>query len=129
MMQFKDYFRGLVRQARQNPKDDLLSAMAQAEEQGDRLTEDELLANCILLIAAGPETTTNLIGTGTLALLRTPDQLEKLTAEPSGIVSAMEELLPDDSPGQLSSRTAKEELELGGQRSELGQEVMTLLGG
>ena len=129
MLEFKEYFRRLVRQVRQNPKDDLLSAMALAEVQGDRLTEDELLANCILLIAAGHETTTNLIGNGILALLRNPDQLEKLKANPSLIASAIEELLRYDSPVQLTGRTAREDLELDGHTIERGHEVITLLGG
>ena len=73
-----EYFRDLVRIRRSAPRDDLLSGLIAAEEQGDRLTEDELLATCVLLFFAGHETTVNLIGNGTLALLRHPRELERL---------------------------------------------------
>lgn len=128
MAEFMEYFRGKIAEARKNPKDDLLSAMAHAEEQGDMLSEDELLANCVLLLAAGHETTTNLIGNGTLALLRNPDQKEKLQADPSLIVSAVEELLRYDSPVQLTGRVTKEEVELGGKRIGKGQEALVIMG-
>ena len=128
MGEFTDYFRGCVAEARKNPKDDLLSAMAHAEEQGDMLSEEELLANCVLLLAAGHETTTNLIGNGMLALLRNPDQKEKLQADPSLIVSAVEELLRYDSPVQLTGRVTKEEIEFSGKRIGKGQEIMVVMG-
>src|SRR6266545_1452333 len=95
-----DYFRERVAELRRHPQENLLSALAQAEEQGDRLTEAELFANCVLLMIAGHETTTNLIGNGILALLQNPSQREALTANPEAIVSAIEELLRYDSPVQ-----------------------------
>src|SRR5213593_1098333 len=93
-----DYFRGLVAERRASPRGDLLSALIAAEEAGDKLSEDELLATCILLLIAGHETTVNLIGNGTLALLRHPDQLRRLQQEPGLIGSAVEELLRYDGP-------------------------------
>src|SRR5215212_10259773 len=128
MIEFVDYFRGRVAMARKHPKDDLLSAMAGAEEKGDMLSEAELFANCILLLAAGHETTTNLIGNGTLALLRNPGEKEKLQADPSLIAGAVEELLRYDSPVQLTARVPKEDVELGGKQIGKGQEAMLILG-
>jgi pimeloyl-[acyl-carrier protein] synthase len=127
-MEVVDYFRGVVAKLRPNPGSSLLSAMAQAEEQGDRLTEQELYANAILLLNAGHETTTNLIGNGTLALLRNPDQLKKLRDDPALIEDGIEELLRFDSPVQFTSRVAKEDVELGGQKIKAGQAAVLVLG-
>ncbi|MGV3721460.1 MAG: cytochrome P450 [Actinomycetota bacterium] len=111
----RQYFRGLVRKRRSGPAvDDLLGALLIAEERGDSLTEDELLANAILLLAAGHETTANLIGNGTLALLRHPDQLALLRSEPELMDSAVTELLRYDSPVQWSARRALEDVDIGG---------------
>ncbi len=123
-----DYFRGLIAQLRKNPQGNLLDAMIAAEEQGDRLSEDELLANCILLFAAGHETTVNLIGNGTLALLHHPNQLALLRAQPDLIESAIEECLRYDSPVQVTGRRSQEDLELGGKRIQSGEMVFTLIG-
>ena len=90
---FLDYFRTIIRARRATPKDDLLQAMIDAEEQGDALSEEELLGNCILLLAAGHGTTTHLIGNGTLALLRHPDQAQLLQEQPSLVPNAVAELL------------------------------------
>jgi hypothetical protein len=110
----RQYFRSLVRRRRSGPPvDDLLGALLAAEGRGDSLTEDELLANAILLLAAGHETTTNLIGNGTLALLRHPDQLALLRQEPNLMDSAITELLRYDSPVQWSARRALEDVEIG----------------
>jgi cytochrome P450 len=116
------YFRALIRARRRAaPQDDLLGALLAAEEQGDKLTEDELLANAILLLAAGHETTTNLIGNGMYALLRHPDQLALLRREPTLIGRAVTELLRYDSPVQWTGRVALEDLEIDGVRVPKGQ--------
>ncbi len=99
---------------RSEPGDDLLSALIAAEEAGDRLSPEELQDQVVLLYLAGHETTVNLIGNGTLALLRHPDQLALLHAEPDLIANAVDELLRYDSPVQFSRRIALQDLELGG---------------
>ena len=110
------YLRGAIADRRRAPGDDLISGMIEAQEERDALTDQELLATSFLLLVAGHETTTNLIGNGTLALLRNPDQLARLRAEPELMENAVEELLRYDSPVQATVRVATEELELGGQR-------------
>jgi cytochrome P450 len=125
---FLDYFRSIMHARRAAPKDDLMQAMIDAEEQGDALSEEELLGNCILILAAGHGTTTHLIGNGTLALLRHPDQAQVLREKPSLIQNAVTELLRYDSPVQLTSRHAKEALQIGGKQVSSGQEVIMLLG-
>jgi cytochrome P450 len=113
---------------RRHPADDLLSAMIAAEEDGDRMTAEELQVQVILLYLAGHETTVNLIGNGTLALLRHRDQYERLNADRSLDATAVEELLRYDSPVQLSRRIALTEIEVGGETAQPGEMVMTLLG-
>ena len=117
------YFRERVVELRRHPRENLLSALAQAEEQGDRLTEDELFANCVLLMIAGHETTTNLIGNGILALLQHPGQREALTSNPELIVSAVEELLRYDSPVQKMGRIALADIQIAGKQIKKGQLV------
>jgi cytochrome P450 len=126
--EFLEYFRQIIRKRRTAPKDDLMQAMINAEEQGDTLSEEELLGNCVLILAAGHGTTTHLIGNGTLALLRNPDQLEQLKAHPSLISSAVAELLRYDGPVQLTSRRAKEDMHIGDKAISPGQDVIMLLG-
>ena len=116
-----DYFRTKVDELRRNPRETLLGALAQAEEKGDRLTEDELFANCILLMIAGHETTTNLIGNGILALLQ--NQREMLTSNPELIVPAVEELLRYDSPVQKMGRIALADINIAGKEIKQGQMV------
>ncbi|MHB8575978.1 MAG: cytochrome P450, partial [Dehalococcoidia bacterium] len=99
-----------------------------AHEAGDVMNEDELLAMCILLLAAGNETTTNLIGNGMLALMRNPVQLERLSADPNLIETATEELLRYDSPVQMTGRVALEDVVIGGKTIRKHQQVITLLG-
>ena len=127
-VEFTDYLHGLIAERRARPQDDLLTALIAAEEAGDRLTEAELIATVILLLLAGHETTTNLIGNGTLALLRHPDQLVLLRDNPTLARGAVEELLRYDSPVQLTGRTAADDVEIGGQIIQAGQYATTLIG-
>jgi cytochrome P450 len=123
-----DYFRELIAQRRTAPRDDLLSALIAAEEAGDRLSEQELLATCILLLVAGHETTVNLIGNGSLALLRHPDQLRRLREDPGLIGSAVEELLRYDGPVQRTARIPSENVTIGGRTIAKGEMVMPFIG-
>jgi hypothetical protein len=125
---FDGYMTRLADERRREPADDLLSALVQAEEQGDRLSPRELRGTLALLLAAGNETTTNLIGNAVLALLRHPDQLARLHEEPAIIEGAVEELLRWDSPVQLTMRIPTEPIELRGVRFEPHQAVVTVLG-
>lgn len=122
------YFQQLIEERRKSPREDLLSGLIGAEEKGDRLSHEELLVMCGLILIAGHETTMNLIGNGTLALLRNPDQIERLRRNPSIIRSAIEELLRYDSPVQLTARTAKEDVEMGGKKIGARQQAVVLLG-
>ncbi len=108
------YFQEAVREHRKNLRDDLISAFVTAEVDGDRLTDEEIVANAIVTMVGGQETTTNLIGNGILSLLRNPDQMEKLRADYSLIPSAVEELLRYEAPSQHTARLAPEDMELGG---------------
>jgi cytochrome P450 len=123
-----DYFRGLIAERRAAPRDDMLSALIAAEEAGDKLNEEELLATCILLLVAGHETTVNLIGNGTLALLRDPDQLRTLRENPGLIGTAVEELLRFDGPVQRTARIPSEDITIGSQTIAKGEMVMPFLG-
>ncbi|HEU5194031.1 MAG TPA: cytochrome P450 [Methylomirabilota bacterium] len=123
-----EYFRRLVPERRARPQQDLLSGLIVAEEQGDKLSSDEVIAMCLLLFIAGHETTVNLIGNGTLALLRHPEQLRKLRAEPGLIGNAVEELLRYDSPVQRTARITNTEAEVAGQPMPKGTMVITALG-
>ncbi|MFB9235123.1 cytochrome P450 [Plantactinospora siamensis] len=125
---FDGYFRELLAHRRREPADDLLSELVAVRDGDGRLTEEELLTTCILLYVAGHETTMDLIGNGTLALLRHPDQLARLRADPGLIASAVEELLRFDPPTQLSRRTALADAEVGGQAIRAGEQVVLLRG-
>ncbi len=122
------YFTALVTERRNSPQDDLLSGLIAAEEEGDKLDEDELLAMTILLFAAGHETTMNLIGNGMLALFRNPDQMAKLKADPSLIKTAVEEFLRYDGSVQITARVALEDIEVGGKTIRKNQQALLLLG-
>jgi cytochrome P450 len=122
-----DYFISVIEERRRDPKDDLLSGLIAAEERGDALSEDELIATCMLLLVAGNETTTNLISNGMLALFRNPGQLELLRSDPSLVESAVEELLRYDPPVQGTGRVAKEPAEIDGRAVEEGQLIFCLL--
>ena len=113
MLAFLRYIRKLIRRRRADLRDDLISALIEAEEAGDKLNEDELAAMIFLLLVAGHETTVNLIGNGMLALLEHRDQLERLRNEPALIKTAVEELLRYASPGELADeRFAREDIML-----------------
>jgi cytochrome P450 len=122
-----DYFRTVVQQRREQPGDDLLTALVRAEEGGGRLTEDELYNTAVLLLIAGNETTTNLIGNGLLALLGHPEEMRKLLANPALVGSAVEEMLRYDSPVQMTTRIAKSDVEIHGAKVAAGQTVYLIL--
>ena len=123
-----DYFMPIIKERRAAPKDDIVSALAQAEEEGDRLTEHEMLNMMRLLLIAGNETTTNLIGNGILALLRHPDQLQQLREDPSLIPAAVDELLRFDSPVQTDFRRVLEDCEVNGFPLRRRDNIVVLLG-
>ena len=122
------YFRELIAERRAAPRGDMLSALIAAEEAGDKLNEEELLATCILLLVAGHETTVNLIGNGTLTLLRHPDQLRRLREDPTLIGSAVEELLRFDGPVQRTARIPDADITIGGKTIGKGELVMPFIG-
>jgi pimeloyl-[acyl-carrier protein] synthase len=123
-----EYMRGLIAARRAKPRADLLSALIAAEEAGDKLSEPELVATCILLLVAGHETTVNLIGNGMLALLRHPEQLALLRARPELIVTAVEELLRYDGPVQRTARTPTEDVTIADRLIAKGDIVMPFIG-
>ena len=114
---------------RAHPGDDILSTLVHAQSAEGKLTQDELTATAMLLLAAGFETTVNLIGNGTALLIDHPDQLDRLRAEPALWSNAVDEVLRFDSPVQRTGRVAQRDTELAGVRVPVGQPVMTLLGG
>lgn len=121
------FFRELIEDRRRARREDLLSQLVHLEDEGDRLTEDELVATCILLLFAGHETTTNHIANGLASLLRFPDQLEALRAEPALAPRAVEELLRYDGPSGAQVRVVKVEQELRGKRLKPGDRVFLML--
>ena len=123
-----DYFEGIIEQRRQAPQNDMISALLAAEEEGDRLTHEELLSTLMLLLVAGNETTRNLIGNGMLALLKNPAQLQRLRDRPELLDSAINELLRYDSPVQIDSRNAIDDVEIGGKRIAAGQRILAIVG-
>jgi cytochrome P450 len=123
-----DYLRGIVAERRRAPRDDLISALLAAEEEGTRLSEEELIATLILLLVAGHETTVNLIGNGTLALLRHPHELTRLREAPDLVPGAVEELLRFDSPVQMTFRVVFEQIELDDKTIHPGDWVCFVLG-
>jgi len=125
---FHEYFGRLVAERRRHPQPGLLTDLIEAEEHGQRLTENELIVTLILLLVAGHETTVNLISNGMLALLRHPDQMRRLRQDPSLIRTAVEEMLRFDSPVQLTGRTALEDMEIGGRPVRKRQQVVGVVG-
>ncbi len=122
------YFESLFELRRREPRDDLITKLVQAEENGDRLSTAELRANVALLFAAGHETTVNLIGNGLLNLLRHPAQWRVLCDDPSKVPQAVEEILRYESPVQMVGRTASEAAQLGGKALEKNDIVIMLIG-
>jgi len=126
---FTRYLRKLINQRRDDPRDDLITALVRAEEAGDKLSEDELLAMAFLLLVAGHETTVNLIASGTLALLEHPDQAEALRRDPSLTKTAIEELLRYTSPVELATeRYARKDVEIAGETIPRGELVLAVIG-
>lgn len=118
----------LVAERQVEPGEDLLSALIHPPDGGEALKTEEIISMCLLLLAAGHETTANLIGNGTLALLENRDQLEWLAGHPEESATAVEELLRYDSPVQVASRVAREDLVLGDVEVRKGQQALVMLG-
>jgi hypothetical protein len=123
-----DYFRAAAARARQEPGDDLLSALVRAEEEGGRLSEDELYTTVVLLLVAGNETTTNLIGNGLHALLRHPGEQQRVWNDAELVGPAVEEMLRYDGPVQMTTRLAKTDLELHGTKINPGDWLYLIIG-
>jgi cytochrome P450 PksS len=127
-MEFVMYIHGLIEARQTHPEDDLMTALIQAEEAGDKLDHQELLSMIFLLLVAGHETTVNLIGNGTLALLRHRDQFDKLRDNPELIRSAIEEMLRYDGPVETTTlRVASDDIELHGRHIQQGDGIMAAL--
>jgi pimeloyl-[acyl-carrier protein] synthase len=125
---FMEYFREIVVQHCMHPRDDLVNALLHAEDQGIVLTEEELLVNCVGLFGGAYESPANLIGNGLLALLRHPEEMQRLRASPALIANAIEEFLRYDSPVQYTARIAKQTTTIGMKQIHEGQSVMLMLG-
>lgn len=123
-----EYFRDAIAGLRRQPREGLIHALMTAEIDGDRLSEEEVIANCIVTMVGGQETTTNLIGNGLLALLRHPGELARLRDDPSLAPSAVEELLRYESPSQHTARMAPSDRELGGKAIRKQQAVIAVMG-
>ncbi|MEV6560781.1 cytochrome P450 [Nocardia sp. NPDC051756] len=125
---FLDFFGELVEQRRKSPREDLITALVQADDAGARLTSNELLGTLLILVVAGHETTVNLIGNGVLALLRNPDEFERLRAYPELCEPAVDEVLRYDAPVHLTTRTAHDEITISGHTFAPGDAVIVLFG-
>lgn len=129
MMGFMGYLKKLIKGRRASPKDDLITALVQAKDGSDQLSEDEVLAMIVVLLVAGHETTVNLIGSGSLALLEYPDQLAKLRQEPALIKTAIEELVRFVCPVETATeRYAREDITIAGTTIPRGELVLAVLG-
>jgi len=121
------YFRDTIRRQKDLPREGLVHSLMTAEVNGDRLSEEEVVANSIVTMVGGQETTTNLIGNGVLTLLRNPGECQKLQNDPSLIPSAVEEMLRYESPSQHTGRLAPDDVALGGKTIRKGQAVMAVM--
>ncbi|GLW10277.1 cytochrome P450 [Microtetraspora sp. NBRC 13810] len=126
--EFSGYLRDLSRSRRDAPGDDLISALTQVVDEGDRLTEDELIGTCVLLLNAGHEATVNVTGNGWWSLFRNPGELARLRADHSLLPTAVEELMRYDTPLQLFERWVLEDITVGGVHIPRGVEVALLFG-
>ena len=127
--EFADYVHQLMKERKANPGSDLISELAQVEEEGERLSTHELIATCVLLLNAGHEASVNGFGNGMVVLLQRPEERAKLYADPDGLsATAIEEFLRFDSPLQFFERTATDDVELGGALVKKGQKIVSLLG-
>ncbi len=122
-----DYFQAAIDKNRQHPREGLIQAFMNAEIDGDRLTDEEIVANCIVTMVGGQETTTNLIGNGLLTLTRNPEELARLRDDSSLVHPAVEELLRYESPSQHTGRIAREDVQIGGRDIRKGQAVMAIM--
>ena len=127
MVELGEYLMAVADERRRAPREDLLTGLVQAEEQGDHLRDGELATLCVLLLVAGNETTTKLVANSTVALLRNPGQLDLLRREPKRIAGAVDELLRYDGPVQLTSRMVLEDGELEGRPLRRGQQLVLML--
>jgi cytochrome P450 len=121
------YFRARIAEQKETPKEGLIDSLLSAEIDGDRLTEEEIIANTIVTMVGGQETTTNLIGNGILTLLRNPQEMNRLMGDYSLIPSAVEELLRYESPSQQTGRIAREDVVIGGQEIKKGQAIIAVM--
>ncbi|HEY6969693.1 MAG TPA: cytochrome P450 [Candidatus Angelobacter sp.] len=123
-----EYFRERVQELRVHPREGLINSLLRAEINGDRLSEEEVIANSIVTMVGGQETTTNLIGNGLMTLLRHPTEMQRLREDPALLPSAVEELLRYESPSQHTARMAPCDLELGGRKINKRQAVIAVMG-
>jgi pimeloyl-[acyl-carrier protein] synthase len=123
-----EFFRKAIEEQKKNPCPGLIQSLVKAEVEGDRLTHEEIVANCIITLVGGLETTTNLIGNGVLTLLRHPQEMRRLQNDPALITSAIEELLRYESPSQHTARLAPSDVMLGGKNIRKRQAVIAVMG-
>jgi cytochrome P450 len=127
-VEFSEYLRGLIAERRARPTEDLVSELVHVVDEGDRLTEDEMIGTCVLLLNAGHEASVNVTGNGWWALFRNPDQLELLRSDHSLVPRAIEELMRYDTPLQMFERWVLEDVEIHGVPVARGQELALLFG-
>jgi cytochrome P450 len=127
--EFSQYVAGLAKDRKQNPKNDLITALVEVEEQGEKLNEHELIAMCVLLLNAGHEASVNGFGNGMVALFKHPEQLAQLANNPRELsATALEEMLRFDSPLHLFERTATSDTQIGEVTVKAGEKVGAMLG-